>query len=75
MKDASETPPTVFVVDDDPAIRFAMQALLDSVNLKHEVFGSATEFLENVSDDRSGCLVLDIRMPGLGGLPEGCPDR
>jgi two-component system response regulator FixJ len=60
--------PTVFIVDDDAAIRFAMQALMDSVNIKHEIFGSADEFLEKVSDQRPGCLVLDIRMPGLGGL-------
>ena len=68
MTKASDTAPTVFVVDDDPAIRFAMQALMDSVNLNHEIFGSADEFLASVDDDRSGCLVLDIRMPGLGGL-------
>jgi two-component system response regulator FixJ len=60
--------PTVFIVDDDAAIRFAMQALMDSVNLNHEIFGSADEFLEKVGDQRPGCLVLDIRMPGLGGL-------
>ena len=60
--------PTVFVVDDDPAIRFAMQALMESIGLKHEILASGDEFLENVSDQRSGCLVLDIRMPGLGGL-------
>ena len=68
MSQPTDSQPTVFVVDDDPAIRFAMQALMDSVNLRHEIFGSATEFLESVDDDRSGCLVLDIRMPGLGGL-------
>ena len=68
MNPSADTQATVFVVDDDPAIRFAMQALMDSVNLRHEIFGSATEFLEQVGDDRSGCLVLDIRMPGLGGL-------
>jgi RNA polymerase sigma factor (sigma-70 family) len=68
MNQPTDSQPTVFVVDDDPAIRFAMQALMDSVNLRHEIFGSATEFLESVDDDRSGCLVLDIRMPGLGGL-------
>jgi two-component system response regulator FixJ len=60
--------PTVFVVDDDPAIRFAMQALMESIGLKHEILASGDEFLEKVSDQRSGCLVLDIRMPGLGGL-------
>lgn len=68
MQRISEEAPTVFVVDDDAAIRFAMQALMDSVNLKHEIFASGDEFLEKVSDQRAGCLVLDIRMPGLGGL-------
>jgi len=60
--------PTVFIVDDDPAIRFAMQALMDSVNLSHEIFESADDFLAKIDDARPGCLVLDIRMPGLGGL-------
>ena len=60
--------PTVFIVDDDPAIRFAMQALMESVNLRHEIFASGNEFLEQAAKPRPGCLVLDIRMPGLGGL-------
>ncbi len=68
MTPQNEQTPTVFIVDDDPAIRFAMQALMDSVNLDHEIFASADEFLEKVTDQRPGCLVLDIRMPGLGGL-------
>ncbi len=68
MTKSQESAPTVFVVDDDPAIRFAMQALMDSVGLSHEIFGSGDEFLSAVDDDRAGCLVLDIRMPGLGGL-------
>lgn len=68
MTTTTEQAPTVFIVDDDPAIRFAMQALMDSVNIQHEIFGSANEFLETVPDQRPGCLVLDIRMPGLGGL-------
>ena len=59
---------TVYIVDDDPAIRFAMQALLDSVNIEHEIFASADEFLQDEANHRAGCLVLDIRMPGLGGL-------
>jgi RNA polymerase sigma factor (sigma-70 family) len=67
---APQTPqaPTVFIVDDDAAIRIAMQALMDSVNLEHEIFASADEFLEKANEHRPGCLVLDIRMPGLGGL-------
>ena len=68
MTPQSKQSPTVFIVDDDAAIRFAMQALMDSVNLNHEIFASADEFLEKVGDQRPGCLVLDIRMPGLGGL-------
>ena len=61
-------PATVFIVDDDPAIRIAMQALMESVNLRHQIFPSGNEFLESDSDGRPGCLVLDIRMPGLSGL-------
>ncbi len=68
MTSQTKQSPTVFIVDDDAAIRFAMQALMDSVNIVHEIFGSADEFLEKVSEQRPGCLVLDIRMPGLGGL-------
>ncbi len=68
MAQKQEKQPTVFIVDDDPAIRFAMQALMDSVNVEHEIFASGDEFLESVDDRRAGCLVLDIRMPGLGGL-------
>jgi RNA polymerase sigma factor (sigma-70 family) len=68
MTQNQDKQPTVFIVDDDPAIRFAMQALMDSVNIDHEIFPSGDEFLENVDEQRAGCLVLDIRMPGLGGL-------
>ncbi len=64
----SDKPATVYVVDDDAAIRFGMQALLDSVGLPNAVFGSGQEFLDAVSPDDPGCLILDIRMPGLGGL-------
>ena len=68
MTQKQQDQPTVFIVDDDPAIRFAMQALMDSVNIEHEIYASGDEFLESVDDHRAGCLVLDIRMPGLGGL-------
>ena len=68
MTSQSEHNATVFIVDDDPAIRFAMEALMESVNLEHEIFASADEFLDKLSEQRPGCLVLDIRMPGLGGL-------
>lgn len=68
MAQQNDDTPTVFIVDDDPAIRFAMQALMDSVNVRHEIFPTGDAFLESIDDHRPGCLVLDIRMPGLGGL-------
>lgn len=58
----------VYIVDDDQSIRYAMGLLLKSVRLDHQVFSSADEFLETYSGNNNGCLVLDIRMPGLGGL-------
>lgn len=61
-------PPTVYIVDDDQAVRRAMELLMQSVGLNHEIFHSADEFLAGHSNERAGCLVLDIRMPGLGGL-------
>jgi FixJ family two-component response regulator len=60
---------TVFVIDDDVSIREALQNLFRSVGLKVKTFGSAQEYLsvtENV--DVSGCLVLDVRLPGTSGL-------
>lgn len=60
-------PPTVFVVDDDDAMRASLCWLLGSVDLNVEAYGSATDFLEGYND-RPGCLVLDVRMPGMSGL-------
>lgn len=59
---------TVFVVDDDPAIRKSLRWLIESVGLKVETFELATEFLENYSPESPGCLVLDVRIPGMSGL-------
>ncbi len=58
----------VFVVDDDPGIRDALQSLIRSVGLSVQTFGSAKEFLESQRPDAPGCLVLDVQMPGLSGL-------
>ena len=63
-----EKPPTVFVVDDDDAVRTSLRLLLKSVGLPVETFASAQEFLDGFDGDRAGCLVLDIRMPGMSGL-------
>jgi FixJ family two-component response regulator len=63
-----EPDPVVFVVDDDPALRHALTNLLRSVGLRVETFGSAREFLAGPRPDAPGCLVLDVRLPGLSGL-------
>jgi FixJ family two-component response regulator len=68
MKEPAELEPMVFVVDDDPSIRNALTNLFRSVGLRVEVFGSAPELLQSKLPDVAGCLVLDIRLPGLSGL-------
>jgi RNA polymerase sigma factor (sigma-70 family) len=68
MSTAATSKSTVYIVDDDQAIRHAMELLMRSVGLDYEIFHSGDDFLSNHSNDRAGCLVLDIRMPGLGGL-------
>ncbi|MBC8356796.1 MAG: response regulator transcription factor [Planctomycetes bacterium] len=59
---------SVFVVDDDPEFRESVSLLLASVKLNAEVFNSAEDFVANYDQDRGGCLVSDIRMPGMSGL-------
>lgn len=59
---------TIFVVDDDTAVRDSMKMLLRSVGQAVETFGSGQEFFDAYSEDRAGCLILDIRMPGMSGL-------
>ena len=63
-----EPDPVVFVVDDDASLRHALTNLLRSVGLRVETFGSAREFLAGPRPDAPGCLVLDVRLPGLSGL-------
>ena len=58
----------VYIVDDDELIRDSLRILVKSVGLQAETFSSAQQFLDTILSDRPGCLVLDIRMPGLGGL-------
>ncbi len=64
----SDIEPTVFVVDDDEPVRDAIGLLLDTVDLPHECYDSAKAFLEGYGSQRTGALVLDIRMPGMSGL-------
>jgi two-component system response regulator FixJ len=63
-----ETDPTVFIVDDDPAVRQALTALVRSMHLKAEAYESAQQFLGAFDATRPGCLLLDVRMPGVSGL-------
>lgn len=62
------TEPMVFVVDDDGAMRVALERLLVSVGIAVRSFSSAAEFLAADSAVNPGCLVLDLRMPGIDGL-------
>jgi FixJ family two-component response regulator len=58
----------VFVVDDDEGMRQSLKNLIGSVGLRVETFASAQEFLRSKLTDVPGCLVLDVRLPGLSGL-------
>ena len=64
----SEADAMIFVVDDDTSMRDALQRLLRSVGLQVTTFASAQEFLHHRGADVPGCLVLDVRLPGLSGL-------
>ena len=65
---SSARPSTIFIIDDDASIRISIQGLLKSVGLQSESFASASEFLSSGAAVRPGCLVLDVRLPGLNGL-------
>ncbi|MCM0611392.1 response regulator transcription factor [Marinobacter sediminum] len=58
----------VYVVDDDAGMLESTQWLLESVGLKVEAYSDGRKFLDSVTQKNSGCVVLDVRMPGLGGL-------
>jgi FixJ family two-component response regulator len=60
--------PTVFIIDDDAAVRAATQDLLESLGLRSEPFGTAEEFLRSGRPDGPSCLVLDVSLPGVSGL-------
>lgn len=58
----------IYIVDDNPAVRDAIRFLVKQVGLTPKVFSSAQEFLDFFKAEMRGCLVLDIRMPGISGL-------
>jgi FixJ family two-component response regulator len=64
----SKEQPIVFVIDDDPSVRDALDSLLRSMALRVQLFGSAQEFLDTKRPDAPGCIVLDVRLPGRSGL-------
>ena len=64
----SENKPVVFVIDDSPSVRDALDSLIRSVHLNVQAFGSIEEFLQFKRPDAPGCIVLDVRLPGLSGL-------
>ena len=64
----SEDKAIVFVVDDDPSMRRSLESLLRSVGHDVRLFSSAPEFMQAVRKDAPGCLVLDVRLPGMSGL-------
>jgi two-component system, LuxR family, response regulator FixJ len=63
-----ERSPSVFIVDDDEAVRSSLRLLIKSVGLIPTALGSAREFLEKYDPTQPGCLVLDVRMPEMSGL-------
>ncbi len=60
--------PTVFIVDDDQAVARSLRWLIETVRLRVETYGSAQSFIDGYDPARPGCLVLDVRMPGMSGL-------
>jgi len=68
MSDKPMDDKTIFVVDDDKAVRDSLSWLISSVGLHVETFGSAQDFLDVYDPTRPGCLLVDVRMPGMSGL-------
>jgi len=64
----TDTPQTIFIVDDDEAVRDSLQLLLRSVGLPTELYDSGQHFLNSYDPERPGCLILDVRVPGMSGL-------
>lgn len=60
--------PTIYLVEDDEAVREALALLISTVGLPVQSFASPTEFLAAFDPHTTGCLVLDVRMPGMSGL-------
>jgi len=64
----NEPAPIIYIVDDDASVRAALEDLLASVGLESQAFESPQQFISAPRPDRPGCLILDVRMPGMSGL-------
>ena len=64
----TQSEPTVFIVDDDPSVLKGLSRLMKSVKLNVETYSSAQEFLDSYNPVQPGCLLIDMRMPGISGL-------
>src|ERR1700733_904695 len=64
----ADASPQVFVIDDDASVRRAVRRLVESVGLRVETMGSATEFLRTTRPDAPSCIILDVRLPKMSGL-------
>jgi FixJ family two-component response regulator len=69
MQQAEQEEAYVFIVDDDASVRDSLRWLIESVQLKVLSFNSAQEFLDGYKNQQTGCVVLDVRMPGIS---QGC---
>jgi two-component system, LuxR family, response regulator FixJ len=63
-----ESESTIFIIDDDPAVRQALSVLVRSMHMRAETYESAQQYLATFDPSRPGCLLLDVRMPGTSGL-------
>ena len=68
MQETEEDKAIVFIVDDDASVRDSLRWLIESVQLQVRCFATAQEFLQGYQSQQTGCIVLDVRMPGLSGL-------
>ena len=59
---------TIFIVDDDPSIRLALENLISSIGQQVQTYATAQDFLRDCPRNPAGCLILDVQMPGLSGL-------
>ncbi len=63
-----EPTPRIYIIEDDDAVRDSLQMMLESIGREVVAFANADSFLEAYSQDMAGCIVLDIRMPGMNGM-------